>query len=118
MMIKQIMRYLFPRKRLYSVPRVVSAEYYRGEISREESLVLCAGLVRDPAGARDYIARLKQLHGEKYIRAIHFELHRKSFSTFKKRLYRAFLWALGEREHNRYERRRKPEAIMFTRFKP
>lgn len=116
-MIRQIIRYLFPPKRLYTVPKVVSAEYYRGEISRDEALVLCAGLVRDPAGARAYIARLKLKHGENYIRAIHFELHRRSFSTFKKRLYRAFLWALGEREHHTHEYRRKSEPILTTRFK-
>lgn len=116
-MISKFIRYLFPPRGMYRVPRHITAAYRRADMSKEEQLIIMAGLARDPPEAKRVFERIQARHGEHTYKYIQLELKRRRSQTIKERLLGMFRAMLGETEPRRYERRRKQEAIVKVRYR-
>lgn len=115
-MISKLIRYIFPPRRMYSVPKQVSAEYDRVQMTPEEELILMAGMARDPAGARAKFVELEQDYGNLVWDYINLQLRKKRTLTAKQRLWMLTRQILGEGEPRKYEHRRQVEAIVKTNY--
>lgn len=112
----EIIRYLFPRQRLYRVPRSVTADYTRGNMSYKQSLIIRAGLARDPQEAEEVYQKLKAEHGENVWRYVNFRLKQQRSDTFPERLLKLFRRLLGEGEPRKRMPRNNKEAVVESRY--
>ncbi len=112
-MINRVLRYLFPRRRFWSVPREISAEYDRTQITREQQLIMMCGLARDPQAAQNVFDQLKAKYGDDVYRRIELHLRRQHARTLKERFWSMMRRLLGEKEPRKYiEKRRRKEPRL------
>ena len=116
-MIRHIIKYIYPPRRMYSIPKHISAEYDRVQMTPEEELILMAGMARDPAGAREAFVDLEQEHGNQVWQYIQLQLRKKRTMTAKQRFWMLVRQVLGEGEPRKVERRRTIEPIVYSNFK-
>lgn len=116
-MIAKIIRYLYPRRRLHSIPKHITAEYVREQMNTDEQLIMMAGLARDPDEAKHVYQGLHQTHGNKVYRHIQLILKRKRTTTARERLMMLLRQLLGEDEPRKYARRRDEEPIVKTDYR-
>ena len=104
-MISLMLRYLFPKRGLWSVPRVLSAEYERTDMTRDQQLIMMAGLARDPQAAQSVFDKLVIEHGDKVYETIEFHLRRQYARTLEQRFWSMVRRILGEKEPRKYVER-------------
>src|SRR6056297_2062971 len=104
-MISLMLRYLFPKRGLWSVPRVLSAEYERTDMTRDQQLIMMAGLARDPQAAQSVFDALRVEHGEHVYKYIEFHLRRQYARSLEERFWSMVRRILGEKEPRKYVER-------------
>lgn len=108
--------YFFPKRKLHRIPKQISALYNRGEISKEQAIIMMAGLARDPMEAQSIYKRLKTEHGDEIWDYVEFNVRRARTGTFKQRLMKLMRKIFGEDESPNL-RVRKVESIVFMDYK-
>ena len=115
-MINRLIRYLLPPLQMYSVPRRISAEYQRAQMSAEEQLIMMAGLARDPADARRVYQALERQHGDGVYEHLQLQLMRQRGQTVRQRWLTLIRTILGEGEPRQMTRRRHVEPIVYIKY--
>lgn len=108
--------YFFPKRKLHKIPRHISAMYTRNEISKEQSIIMMAGLARDPMEAQSVYEALRKEHGKDVWKHVQFEVRRKRLGTFSGRLMKLMRKIFGEREYQNYKRLNE-ESIVFMDYR-
>jgi hypothetical protein len=101
---------------MYRPPRTVTARYKRAGMTRAQSLIIRAGLARDPAQAQHVYEDLKREYGADVWRYVDLELRQRQTETFQERLLKLMRRVFGESEPRLKMRRRKREAIVESRY--
>ena len=108
--------YFFPKRKLHRIPRHISALYARDAISKEQSILMMAGMARDPQEAQNIYEALREKHGDKIWDYVEFNVRRKRVGTFGQRLMKLMRKIFGEDEHPNL-RERKQESIVLMDYK-
>lgn len=108
--------YFFPKRKLHRIPRHISAQYARDEITKAQAIIMMAGLARDPAEAQGVYESLKEKHGDKVWDYVEFNVRRKRYGTFWQRLMKLMRKIFGEDEHPNF-RVRKQESIVYMDYR-
>lgn len=116
-MLKRVMRYLYPHRRLHRVPRRITATYERDQMSIDAQLMMMAGLARDPADARRMFAQLQREHGDRVYEHIELQVRRQRASTARERFWMLVRRMIGEGEFRRYERRREAVSRVQSNYR-
>lgn len=114
----KVMRYFIPKRKLYQVPRHISADYDRSRMTRQQSILMMAGYARDPQHAQRLLEELEAAHGRNLWQQVQFVLKRPFDKTFWQRLLILFRRAFGESDSPvpRYRKRRSQEPIAWYRY--
>lgn len=115
-MINKIRRYFFPRRKLHQLPKHISAEYTRRNITTHQAIIMMAGLALDPAEAQFVYDTLREQHGDKVWQYVRFEARRRRSGTFKGRLMKLMRRIFGENERPNL-RYRKDDPVIFTDYR-
>lgn len=110
-----LIRYFFPRRKLYHVPKHVTALYNRGEITHEQALVMSAGYARDPQQAASVLNELRKQHGRNVWNYLLFNPRRKRVKTVYERFLTLMRRMFGELEYP-VTTARKQEAIVYMDY--
>ncbi|MEM9954342.1 MAG: hypothetical protein AAF846_22215 [Chloroflexota bacterium] len=90
--------YFFPKRKLHRIPKHITAQYARDEITKAQAIIMMAGLARDPIEAQSIYIELKQKHGDKIWQYVEFNVRRKRTGTFQQRLMKLMRKIFGEME--------------------
>lgn len=104
--------YFFPKRKLHRIPRHISALYARDEITKEQSILMMAGLARDPQEAQNIYIRLKTEHGDKIWDYVEFNVRRARVGTFQQRLMKLMRRIFGEMEHPNLRYREQQPIVL------
>lgn len=107
----RIIQYFFPKRKLHSIPKSITAEYNRGAISREQAILMMSGDARDPEEANKLYEELKQKHGSSAWKYVNFYVRRQRTQSFSERLMMLMRKIFGEDEMPNL-RKRKVEPIV------
>lgn len=105
--------YFFPKRKLHRIPKQVSAMYARDEISKEQAIIMMAGLARDPMEAQNVYIALKEQHGDRVWDHVEFNVRRKRTGTFKERLMKLMRKIFGEDEQPNLRIRREESIVLM-----
>lgn len=115
-MLRDIIRYLMPRPRLRRVPRTISAKYQRTDITREQAIILSAGLARDPEHAQSVLNDLRKKYGAEMWRYVDKRLYQPTSTPFKVRWLRTLQFILGEDDLPKIIRRKRPDPRLIYKI--
>ncbi|MEO0565105.1 MAG: hypothetical protein AAF125_23560 [Chloroflexota bacterium] len=110
-----IVRFILPRRKMWRPPRTISATYDRVNVSRQQALIMRAGLARDPAQAEQVYRRLRREHGPRVWDYVEYHLMRRRSESVGKRAVKLLRRLLGEGEPRKTIYRRRPEAVVKTK---
>jgi protoporphyrinogen oxidase len=111
-----IKQYFFPPRKLHQIPRHISAEYGRSEITSEQAIIMMAGLARDPEQAQQVYAGLKAKYGKDVWKHVDLEVRRLRNGTFSERLMKLMRKIFGENETMSL-RQRKEDAVVLMNYR-
>lgn len=115
-MSKKMRDYFFPKRKLHRIPKEISAQYARDEISKAQAIIMMAGLARDPQQAQQIYEGLREKHGNKVWDYVEFNVRRQRVGTVGQRFMRLMRKIFGESEHPNL-RVVKQESIVLMDYK-
>ena len=106
-MIYSLIRYFYPKRKLFIIPKTITAKYRRDDATKEQSIILMAGLARDLDDAQAVWDELYSEYGDEIYDYIEFSIKRQYTFTFRERLFKLLRRMMGEQEPQLMEYRRK-----------
>lgn len=112
-----LIRFLFPPRKMYRPPKTISANYRRQDMTRTQALIMSAGLARDPLEAQRVYEEKRAEYGPRVWDYIELELRKPRGETFGERLLKLMYRICGEDEPRQKEYRRKQEATVHVDYR-
>lgn len=112
---RKLIDYLYPRRKLWRVPKSVTAAYERGNMTKSQAIFLLCGLARDPDEAQAMVEDYQERYGLEMWNYVHMEVKRKRTETVKERIMKLLRKIAGENEYIP-TRRRSNDAIVTMDF--